>query len=79
MGREHREKASVFSVCFHNKRSTGMGKGYYKKFLLVGPGGTKCKCCFPQSGTKAAAKCRHRLFRIGTKRFNRFISQMDDE
>lgn len=56
-----------------------MGKGYYKKFMLIGPGGTKCKCCFPQSGTKAAAKCRHRLFRIGTKRFNRCISQMDDE
>lgn len=54
-----------------------MGKGYYKKFMLVGPGGTKCKCCFPQSGTKAAAKCRHRLFRIGTKRFNRFISQIE--
>lgn len=54
-----------------------MGKGYYKKFMLIGPGGTKCKCCFPQSGTKAAAKCRHRLFRIGTKRFNRFISQIE--
>jgi hypothetical protein len=24
-------------------------KGYYKRFVKVGPGGINCGCCFPQT------------------------------
>jgi hypothetical protein len=25
-------------------------KSFYKRFTVVGPGGRKCACCYPQSG-----------------------------
>lgn len=29
-----------------------MSKSLYKKVYSVGPGGTKCSCCFPPGGSK---------------------------
>lgn len=52
-----------------------MGKGHYRKFLVVGLGGIDCKCCFPQSGKRAGSKCRQRLLRLGTQKFNRFLAK----
>ena len=46
-------------------------KSLIRKHTLVGPGGMKCSCCAPQSGTKAGAKCRHAMKRNGLTRFYR--------
>lgn len=42
-------------------------KGFYKRFVKVGPGGFKCECCWPQ--TSKGHKEALRSFRWDEKRF----------
>ena len=48
-------------------------KGFYKRFVKVGPGGVKCSCCFPQDSK--GKKKYLRAFRKDEKRFMQRLLQ----
>lgn len=48
-------------------------KGRFKRFTPVGPGGKKCGCCFPQTGSARSA-----LFRF-IKRTERMLARREIE
>ncbi len=49
-------------------------KGYYRKFLLIGPGGKRCPCCFPAPGKERKAELK-----ITQKRELRFLTKLIDK
>lgn len=49
-------------------------KGFYRKFVKVGPGGIHCGCCFPQTNPG-----RKYLFRVSSRDEKRLIERLIKE